>query len=236
MEKDRYYIAYGSNLNIPQMQGRCPASRVYGVARIPDYRLAFKALGAYAYATIEPCKGDYVPVVIWKINTQDEQSLDRYEGFPTHYDKEILTVEAGDKTLQGMAYIMNEKAVYRLPSRQYVQTVLEGYRSFGLEESQLQEAYYRAEKSGSAEDNILRFYRNMRSMTQAQLALQSGVSIRAIQHYERGERSVTNAKAQIVLQLAETLKIPMEKLIGVRNNYTVKDTRSKSPKKFNSNI
>lgn len=236
MEKDRYYIAYGSNLNIPQMESRCPSASVHAVGRIPDYRLEFKALGTYAYATIEPCKGDYVPVVIWKISTQDEHNLDRYEGFPTHYYKEDFIVEAGNKTLHGMVYIMNENAVYRVPSRQNFQTVLEGYRSFGLEESQLQEAYYRAENMGTAEDNTLRFYRNMRSMTQSQLALQSGISIRAIQNYEGGGHSIANAKAQTVLKLAESLKIPMEKLIGVSNDYTVKDTLQKSRENFNSNI
>lgn len=35
-------------------------------------------------------------------------------------------METGENTLEGMAYIMNEKAVYRLPSRQYCQIVLEG--------------------------------------------------------------------------------------------------------------
>lgn len=224
MKKDRYYIAYGSNLNISQMQGRCSCATVHAVGKIPDYRLAFKALGTYAYATVVPCKGDDVPVVIWQITAQDERSLDRYEGFPAHYYKELLTVEAGSKTLQGMAYIMNEKAVYRLPSRQYLKTVLEGYRSFGLEETALCEAYYRAENLGIAEDNTLRFYRNMRGITQSQLAIQSGVSIRAIQHYESGERFVANAKAQTVLKLAEALKIPMEKLITVRNRDSVKDT------------
>ena len=38
----RYYIAYGSNLNIPQMRWRCPSARIIGTSEIPDYRLLFK--------------------------------------------------------------------------------------------------------------------------------------------------------------------------------------------------
>jgi hypothetical protein len=38
----RYYIAYGSNLNIRQMRMRCPHARVIGTAVIKDYELLFK--------------------------------------------------------------------------------------------------------------------------------------------------------------------------------------------------
>ena len=37
----RYYIAYGSNLNIRQMRMRCPHARVVGTAVIKDYELLF---------------------------------------------------------------------------------------------------------------------------------------------------------------------------------------------------
>ena len=36
----RYYIAYGSNLNLPQMQGRCPGATIVGTSVIEDYRLS----------------------------------------------------------------------------------------------------------------------------------------------------------------------------------------------------
>lgn len=38
----RYYIAYGSNLNIPQMRMRCPGARIIGTSVIDDYQLLFK--------------------------------------------------------------------------------------------------------------------------------------------------------------------------------------------------
>lgn len=38
----KYYLAYGSNLNIPQMQYRCPEARIIGTAVIEGYRLLFK--------------------------------------------------------------------------------------------------------------------------------------------------------------------------------------------------
>ena len=41
----RYYIAYGSNLNIRQMRMRCPHARVIGTSVIKDYELLFKGNG-----------------------------------------------------------------------------------------------------------------------------------------------------------------------------------------------
>ena len=38
----RFYIAYGSNLNLPQMRGRCPGATIVGTAVIENYRLLFK--------------------------------------------------------------------------------------------------------------------------------------------------------------------------------------------------
>lgn len=53
MEK-RYYIAYGSNLNLRQMKMRCPTAKVMGTAVIKNYELLFKGSLTGAYLTIEP--------------------------------------------------------------------------------------------------------------------------------------------------------------------------------------
>ena len=38
----KFYLAYGSNLNVKQMQFRCPDARIVGTAEIPNYQLLFK--------------------------------------------------------------------------------------------------------------------------------------------------------------------------------------------------
>ena len=89
--KKRYYIAYGSNLNIRQMRMRCPSARIIGISEIPEYELLFKGSKTGFYLTIEPKKGSRVPVAAWEVSAEDEQALDRYEGFPTfYYKKEML--------------------------------------------------------------------------------------------------------------------------------------------------
>ena len=66
----RFYLAYGSNLNIPQMQRRCPTAKIVGTAEIKDYELLFKGSKTGSYLTIEPKKGATVPVAVWRtLNT-----------------------------------------------------------------------------------------------------------------------------------------------------------------------
>lgn len=40
----RYYIAYGSNLNVYQMRYRCPNARIIGTAIMLNYELLFKGI------------------------------------------------------------------------------------------------------------------------------------------------------------------------------------------------
>lgn len=207
MERNTLYVAYGSNLNVRQMGQRCPTAEVYGVGRIPGYRLAFKALGSYAYATIEPCQGGYVPVAVWSIGVADEGRLDRYEGYPTHYGKETVEVSMGDSVIRGMVYVMNERAVPALPGRGYFDCILSGYRDFGLEEQKLYDAWYRVEADAHTGDSPLRFYRQKCGLTQKQLAETSGVSVKSIQNYECGERDIRSGRADTILRLAQALEV-----------------------------
>ena len=53
----KYYLAYGSNLNVRQMALRCPTAKPVGTAVIKDYGLLFKGSKTGAYLTIEPKSG-----------------------------------------------------------------------------------------------------------------------------------------------------------------------------------
>ena len=78
--RNKLYLAYGSNLNLEQMANRCPTAKVVGNSKINGYRLLFRGAHAGAVATIEPFKGESVPVLAWEITPADEAALDRYEG------------------------------------------------------------------------------------------------------------------------------------------------------------
>lgn len=143
----RYYIAYGSNLNIPQMRMRCPSARIIGTSVIPDCRLLFKGSKTGAYLTIEPCEGNNVPVAAWEVTKQDELALDRYEGFPRFYYKAemklpITGIKSGKIRMRSVfVYIMHENRPLGIPSRYYVDVCREGYRSFGFDQRKISEAF-----------------------------------------------------------------------------------------------
>ena len=143
----RYYIAYGSNLNVYQMRFRCPSARIIGTAVIPNYELLFKGSKTGSYLTIEPKKDSSVPVAVWETTAEDEAALDRYEGYPAfYYKKELVLPIKGIKTSKlrnrkVYVYIMHEDRPIGIPSSQYVRTCLEGYRDFGFDMEILKKAY-----------------------------------------------------------------------------------------------
>ncbi len=143
----RYYIAYGSNLNVPQMRMRCPGARIIGTSVIPDYELLFKGSKTGSYLTIEPWEGGRVPVAVWEVTAAHERSLDRYEGYPVFYykaDMELAVTLAGTgevKTLPGFVYMMYADRPLGTPSNSYFVTCAQGYRSFGFDPCILLDAY-----------------------------------------------------------------------------------------------
>ena len=146
MEK-RYYIAYGSNLNVRQMMMRCPTARLIGTSVIKDYRLMFKGSQTGSYLTIEERNGGSVPVVIWEVTESDVAALDRYEGFPSFYYKKELRLQykdirtGGRRTVNAFAYIMYENRPIGIPSNFYMRTCLEGYDAFFFDRKVLAAAY-----------------------------------------------------------------------------------------------
>lgn len=131
----RLYVAYGSNLHLKQMGGRCPLAKVVGKGMLKDWQLTFRGV-----ATIEPLEGAETPVAVWEIQPSDEVALDRYEGYPSLYRKEDVTVTMDDGSeLTAMVYIMN-RGYPSLPNQGYFNTIRQGYDDVGLDPIYLKEA------------------------------------------------------------------------------------------------
>ena len=140
MAEERLYFAYGSNINLDQMDYRCPDATVVEPVSLENYELLFRAGGV---ATIAPKEGGKVHGLLWSITPECERSLDRYEGYPTFYKKKQVTVRDGlGRELSVMAYVMDER--YRQPAtppRDYYNGILEGYRQNGLPVTALKKAW-----------------------------------------------------------------------------------------------
>lgn len=142
--RDSLYFAYGSNMDLLQMDYRCPAAEVVGNAKLMDYRLTFCSRNPNSgVATILPEKGSYVEGVLWRITDDCEKSLNRYEGYPHLYGKEILQVQMPDgEGVQCMAYVMNApfKDYPAIPSQFYLDGILRGCEQNGISKAPIVEA------------------------------------------------------------------------------------------------
>ncbi len=140
MAENTLYFAYGSNINLGQMELRCPDACVVGPVALENYELLFRRGG---FATIAPREGGKVHGLLWSLTPSCEQSLDRYEGYPRFYGKKMVTVRDSEgRSLSVMAYIMDER--FRepmLPSDTYYKGILEGYRQTGLPVTALKKAW-----------------------------------------------------------------------------------------------
>lgn len=146
MKKHRYYVAYGSNLNLRQMRIRCPGARPVTTEMLKDYRLVFRGSRTGSYLTIEKARGSVVPVALFAVTEADEAALDRYEGFPRFYRKELIHLSdhpAGIK--EAFVYIMNPERPYGMPSAHYLRICEEGYDDFGFDTKYLLEAMRESE-------------------------------------------------------------------------------------------
>lgn len=153
--KNKVYIAYGSNLNLEQMQYRCPNSKPIGTAMLQDYELDFRGV-----ATIVPKKGAAVPVLLWEIPPQDEKSLDRYEGFPHLYRKEEYEIDLNGQKVTGMAYVMNAGQI-AAPNIHYYCTIAQGYH----------ENHLNMEYLNSAVDRVAAFENSLAETDEFQMHL-----------------------------------------------------------------
>lgn len=119
-----YYIAYGSNINLEQMAFRCPHSKVVGVGYLKGWKLYFNYHADIMNTNNE---NDITPVLIWDIAKDDWKTLDKYEGFPKYYIKDLIPFYMKNKEYEGIVYLMNRKIEFCPPSLEYFETIATGY-------------------------------------------------------------------------------------------------------------
>lgn len=142
----RYYIAYGSNLNLDRMFARCPSAKLVGVSELENSKLMYKLSKTGYYLTVEPATGEKVPVAVWALTAKDEARQDRYEGYPHCYykkdfDLSVTTCFDGSiHKVDGFAYLLPSSRPAGKPTDDYVKCCMEGYKAFGFDQSLLKAA------------------------------------------------------------------------------------------------
>ena len=139
------YFGYGSNMDGEQMLTRTPWARRCGWARLKDWRLEFRGV-----ADVAPCEGAEVLGALWQVTPADLARLDRYEGYPHLYDRQIVKVETRHGVRNAIVYVMTGRAGRRAttelspPSRYYLDGIRQGYRQLQLPQKSLDAAVLRA--------------------------------------------------------------------------------------------
>lgn len=59
----------------------------------------------------------------------------------------------------------------------------------------------------------LQYYRNLKRLTQAELAKRADVNLRTLQDYEQGRKNINNAKTATVSRLATVLDVELTDLM-----------------------
>ncbi|MFH0914181.1 MAG: gamma-glutamylcyclotransferase family protein [Chloroflexota bacterium] len=130
------YFAYGSNLNLKQMKERCPEAKPRFTATLPNHRLVFVGWSRQwrgGVVTIRPMRGEKVKGAVYQISEQCLKQVDKYEGYPTTYDRKTVTVFDEDGTpVEAVAYIMSAQREETPPSKEYLAVIQQGYRDWHL--------------------------------------------------------------------------------------------------------
>ena len=120
------YFAYSSNLDEVQLRQRCPDAVAETPGALVDFRLAFTAYSAgwgAGVADVVACPGSRVWGVVFNLMDDDLESLDRFEGFPTQYDRFFAQIETDKGILDCWVYAVSRKQSFVAPSRRYLDVI-----------------------------------------------------------------------------------------------------------------
>ncbi|HEY7715990.1 MAG TPA: gamma-glutamylcyclotransferase family protein [Candidatus Binatia bacterium] len=122
-----YYFAYGSNMNWPQMQRRCPSARFVCVGRLSDYQFGItrhSRLRDCGTANVFPAPGQQVWGVVYDVDAGDLALLD---GFEDGYRRETLVVQSDSgQPLMALVYVAELERNVPLPNAEYKRLIVEG--------------------------------------------------------------------------------------------------------------
>ena len=125
-----YYFAYGSNMNPNRMADRVGNFEIVGLGILHDFELRFNKIAqnknGIGYANVVWAPGKNVEGIIYQF--ENIALLDKYEGYPKHYNRKILDIMHNQSRLKTWVYIAQENQISNglLPERRYLRHLLVG--------------------------------------------------------------------------------------------------------------
>lgn len=131
------YFAYGSNMDRRQMAERVPGCRLVGTAHLPGHEFLFSGYSRTwdgAVANVKPSRkpGAKVFGVVWQLPLYGLEALDRFEGYPTAYQRKEATVKlTSGPTASCVLYYRRALSQQAPPNPRYVQFILDALKQHG---------------------------------------------------------------------------------------------------------
>ena len=127
---NRFYFAYGSNMNRYQMARRCPDATYLGRAVLKGHRFMINRRGV---ATLKPHRLASTFGVLWQITPACERVLDQFEGVAQgNYEKRTVEVIGPDeRPVKAVVYIDPIREI-GLPRPGYLERVIKGACQAGI--------------------------------------------------------------------------------------------------------
>ena len=145
-DKKKYYLAYGSNLNVDQMSIRCPGAKRISSLYLSGYKLVFRGV-----ADFEKDTNSKLALGLWEISKKHEKTLDRYEGVNSGLYKKILwLIEFKNVQYKALIYKMNSDSIGS-PYESYKETINDGFDDFKLNKKYLEDSLLHAELNSKGE-------------------------------------------------------------------------------------
>lgn len=130
-DRNIFYFAYGSNMDPEKMTLRCGERNFIGFANsyLNDFKFYFYNRG---YANIKPQKSSTVYGVLYKINKNCLDGLDRAEGYPNLYQRQIVKIINPVGNFDAQVYIVKNDNSVGIPTQSYFDTVINGASQYNL--------------------------------------------------------------------------------------------------------
>ncbi len=131
-DRNIYYFAYGSNMSLSRMEER--NCKIISMRRgvLQDYELNFtKKSGKIrdtGFATVNPKDGEDVEGILYELHEMSLQILDKFEGYPKHYTREIVNILTEEGSQSAYVYIATPEWIVKglKPSKTYLEYLLDG--------------------------------------------------------------------------------------------------------------
>ena len=135
-KETRPYFAYGSNMSLEQIKGRCPSCEFKGVAVLNGKKVVCNKLSQNKidhFAGLVDSPTDQVMGVLYQLSSKDISFLDGKEKGYHRSTGEFLVEEIGTgRPIDCFTYLVTNPVTPQRPSAEYLGRILKGCRDHEL--------------------------------------------------------------------------------------------------------